>query len=255
MNKRTDRIGEVRYNTHDSKMKIVDYISVNKVKVYFEDYNYYTYATYHNFSKGLVKCPYDPIIYGVGYLGVGEYTANIKGTKKKCDAYICWHHMLERCYSEKYHKIYPTYEACTVYKDWHNYQNFARWYHENYYEFKDERLHLDKDILYKGNKIYSEDTCVFVPRSINVLFTKSDSSRGKYPVGVTYHKKKNKYISRISKFNTNKELGMFNTIKDAFFCYKYEKELHIKYVADLYKHVIPTKLYTAMYNYQVEITD
>nr|WP_195365891.1 hypothetical protein [[Eubacterium] tenue] len=253
MNKRTDRIGEVRYNTYGSKMKIVDYISVDKVKVYFKEYDYSTYSTYNNFLKGLIKCPYNPVVYGVGYLGVGKYQSKIKGIPTK--AYRCWHHMLERCYSKKYHKLHSTYTDCSVDSKWHNFQNFAKWYHENCYEFKDEKLHLDKDILNKGNKIYSEDACVFVPQSINVLFTKSNSSRGKYPIGVTYHKKKNKYISRISKFNTNKQLGMFNTIKDAFFCYKHEKELHIKYVADLYKHVIPTKLYTAMYNYQVEITD
>ena len=86
--------------------------------------------------------------------------------------------MLRRCYDEKLHKKYPTYIDCKVCEEWLNFQNFAKWYYNNYYEIENEKICLDKDILHKGNKIYSPDNCVFVPNNINVLFVKSDKSRG-----------------------------------------------------------------------------
>ena len=64
---------------------------------------------------------------------------------------------------------------CSVYEGWHNFQNFAKWYEDNYYEIEEEQMHLDKDILVKGNKVYSPDTCVFVPETINGLFVKSNA--------------------------------------------------------------------------------
>ena len=60
----------------------------------------------------------------------------------------------------------------------------GKWIENNYYEIEGETMCLDKDILCKGNKIYSRDTCVFVPQRINSLFTKCDNARGDNPIGV-----------------------------------------------------------------------
>ena len=122
-------------------------------------------------------------------------------------------------------------------------------------------MHLDKDILYKGNKIYSPSTCIFVPNRINTLFTKSNLTRGKYPIGVNIDNKTHKFRARCSIFdNINKKvirvtLGSYNNEIEAFQCYKRFKENYIKEVAEEYKNLIPTKLYEAMYKYEVEITD
>ena len=120
-------------------------------------------------------------------------------------------------------------------------------------------MDLDKDILMKGNKIYSPDTCVFVPKNINTLFTKSNKSRGKYPIGVYFNKDRNKFQVNCNTFYNGKTqqkyLGLYNTIEDAFNAYKQSKEANIKQVADYYKENIPDNLYEAMYNYKVEITD
>ena len=97
--------------------------------------------------------------------------------------------MLTRCYSDKYKKKKPTYEDCKVYEELLNFQNFAKWDSENYYEIEGETMCLDKDILVKHNKIYSPETCVYVPNTINVLFTKSDKIRGNTPIGVNEQKK------------------------------------------------------------------
>ena len=167
--------------------------------------------------------------------------------------------MLMRCYYDKYQKKHPTYKGCTVCEEWHNYSNFKNWYDENYYEIEGEQMALDKDILVKGNKTYSPNTCVFVPQNINTLFIKRNKARGKYPIGITFNKDANKFIAKCNTFyNVKKQqkyLGLYNTIEDAFNAYKKFKETEIKQIADEYKDKIPNKLYEAMYNYEVEITD
>ena len=170
--------------------------------------------------------------------------------------------MLRRCYNnnQRDRNKRPKYDGCTVCEEWHNFQNFAEWYEENYYEIKEEKMCLDKDILVKGNKIYSPQTCVFVPNRINVLFTKSDKIRGDFPIGVTYHKRDKVFESKMCYMDKNKikhscYLGRYNTSEEAFQSYKQAKENYIKQVADEYKDKIPEILYKAMYKYKVNIND
>ena len=164
--------------------------------------------------------------------------------------------MLHRCYDEKLQeKYYTTYINCSVCTEWHNFQNFAQWYEENYYEVEGERMCLDKDILVKGNKTYSPETCVFVPNNINVLFVKCDKARGDLPIGVTWHKRDKVYQVRVNYYGKDGYVGYFHTIDEAFQCYKKTKEKYIKEVADIYKDIIPINLYQAMYNYIVEEDD
>ena len=42
------------------------------------------------------------------------------------------------------------------------------------YQFLIEKWEIDKDVLLKGNKIYSEDTCVFIPPCLNLMLTKRE---------------------------------------------------------------------------------
>ena len=115
---------------------------------------------------------------------------------------------------------------------------------------------LDKDILIKGNKIYSPQTCIFVPKRINTLFTKRQNDRGELPIGLHINNN-NKIVARCNTLNERKYLGSFslNEPFKAFTCYKNFKENYIKQVADEYKDYIPTELYEAMYRYEVEIDD
>ena len=117
--------------------------------------------------------------------------------------------MLGRCYNEYNLKRRPTYKGCEVCDEWLNFQNFAEWFDNNYYTIDNEAVCLDKDILIKGNKTYSPEACVFVPITINSLFTKINKLENSY----------------------------------------------IKEVTEKYKDVIPNKLYEAMMNYEVEITN
>ena len=156
----------------------------------------------------------------------------------------------------------PTYKGCKVEDYLLNFQNMSEWLDENYYEVPGEVMHLDKDILCKGNKIYSRETCIFVPQRINSLFIKRDKLRGDYPIGISYHKRDNileVWCRTIEEDSKGNYLGRFkpNQVEEAFQCYKTFKENYIKQVADDYysQGLIPKKLYDAMYRYEVEITD
>ena len=242
-------------------MEIIEYRKSNDIDVYFEEYNWIFHHTqYDNFRKGTLKCPYERRTYNIGYLGEGKYKTRVNN--RKTEYYEEWIGMLRRCYNnnQRDRNKRPKYDGWTVCEEWHNFQNFAEWYEENYYEIKEEKMCLDKDILVKGNKIYSPQTCVFVPNRINVLFTKSDKIRGDFPIGVTYHKRDKVFESKMCYMDKNKikhscYLGRYNTSEEAFESYKKAKENYIKQVADEYKLYIPKELYDAMYDYRVEITD
>ena len=256
-----DRMGEKNINNFGSEMVIVEYRKAHDVDIYFPEYDWITKnREYKEFKNGQIKCPYESRIFGVGYIGEGKYrTVDENGKKTKC--YYAWNDMLRRCYSEKERKKHPTYIDCKASEEFYNFQNFGSWDEDNYYTVEGQRMHLDKDILVKHNKIYSSDTCVYVPQAINSLFVKCDKSRGESVIGTSYHKRDNVYLSRCNMINPktgkskNKYLGSYKTEHEVFEVYKYHKEKNIKEVADYYKDKIPTKLYDAMYDYEVEITD
>jgi hypothetical protein len=251
-----DRTGETKVNNLGSKMTILKYINNRQIIIAFDN-GYVTETQYIHFKNGQVKSPYCKSVCRIGYVGEGIY--NKSENRKNTKVYDCWSNMIKRCYYTKTQIKHPTYIGCTVCDEWLNFQVFAKWWYENYYEIEGERTEIDKDILVKGNKIYSPNTCCIVPHDINKLFTKSDSIRGDYPVGVCYDKYENKYISLLNKIHNGKniqvKLGRYNTIKEAFEKYKEEKEKFIKQKAEEYKEIIPLKLYNAMINWVVEIDD
>jgi len=248
-----ERLGEVNYNFYGSKMTIVKYNSVRDITVQFDD-GYSVDAEYKEFKSGIIKNPYDKSVHGIGYFGEGIYKAKINDKMTK--QYEKWTDMIRRCYSEKWHKKSPTYKGCSVCDEWLNFQNFGLWFDNNYYHVDTERMEIDKDILIKGNKVYSPDTCIIVPQDINLLFNKHQIKRGKYPIGVNLDSRRKKYVSKYSNGNGYScYLGYFNTPEEAFYKYKEFKESYIKGVADYYKDKIPEQLYLSMMSWKVEITD
>ena len=261
MGRKIDRTGEINYNNFGSKMEIIEYRKAIDIDVYFPEYDWtFKNARYGEFKKGKIKCPYEGRYYGIAYLGEGKYKCKENG--KQTRVYTTWHSMLKRCYDEKNRsKRSLTYKNCKVCDEWLNFQNFAEWYDNNYYEIEGETMALDKDILVKHNKIYSPETCVFVPQTINNLFVKNNKNRGDSVIGTRYHKRDRIYESwcNIYDFETGKSkyeyLGRYDTQEKAFEIYKQFKENYIKQVAEHYKNEIPTKLYDGLYSYEVEITD
>ena len=256
--KKIDRTGEEGYNKFGSKMVITKYIDNKHIDVYFSEYNWtFEHAAYNAFRKGEIRCPYERRYFGHGYLGGGKYKVRENG--KNSDEYIIWYHMLERCYDPKYQEKEPSYKGCMVENYLLNFQHAAEWYNENYYEIPGEKMCLDKDILNKGNKIYSRETCIFVPQRINNLFTKSDKSRGKNPIGVTELPEGSYQVHCSNGYGKQINLSAYVTKEEAFQAYKKYKEKVIKEVIDSYEGKIPEPYYSrlreAMYNYEVEMDD
>lgn len=257
-----DRVGEIRRNKETLggyEMKIIEYISYSNILIEFQDkYRTKVHTSYGNFKEGSIRNPYHPSVFNVGYIGEGDKKPSENG--KGTDIYKVWSQMLRRCYDPYYINRQPTYKDCFVEEYFHNFQNFAKWYEENYYEIPNEKMGLDKDILIKNNKMYSRETMIFVPQRINNLFTKCNSSRGKTFIGVTWHKRDRKFDARCSVLANDGShkiinIGRFDNEIEAFLAYKKYKENYVKQVADEYKDFIPKKLYDALYRYEVEIND
>jgi hypothetical protein len=247
----SERVNEVNVNSRGSTMIIEEYNASDNVLVRFIETGNLTKTSYQNFKAGGVKNVYDKKIYGVGYFGEGNYKATFNGKPTKM--YNTWIQMIHRCYSEKLQKKQPAYIGYSVAEEWFNYQTFAKWYDENFYKIEGETMELDKDILGKDSRIYSPETCIFVPKIINTLIKKRQDRE--LPTGVIMVN--GKYQAHC--YNTiegiNEFLGSYNTVEEAFQAYKTFKENVIKRVAESYKSRIPVTLYNALLTYEVEITD
>lgn len=191
---------------------------------------------------------------GVGIVG-NKYQSRINYEITR--EYALWSFILYRCYQDKRALSYKDVIVCD---EWLYYENFYEWLHsqENFDKWiSSERKSwdIDKDILVKGNKIYSPETCCLVPKRVNELFIKRTDYRGNLPIGVIWSK--NKFIAQCHNNNQQIYLGSYNTDKEAFMAYKECKEAIIKQIAqeEYNKGNITKKCYEAMISYQVEITD
>lgn len=169
--------------------------------------------------------------------------------------YALWNSVLHRC-TEKFWLDRPTYKGTTCSENFKSYSFFYKWCQTQIgFGNKDENgrsWHLDKDILLKGNNIYSDDTCVFVPARINTLLIKCDASRGDWPVGVFWDKKRGMFKAQSRDGNSKKKhLGCFKTLEESFKAYKTFKEAVIKEVANEYKDQLDPRAYQALLNYEV----
>ena len=163
--------------------------------------------------------------------------------------------MLRRCYSDTFKKKNPTYEGCEVSDKFISYEYFYEWCN-NQFGFNNKDWQLDKDLLVKGNKVYSENTCVFIPSEINSLLINCTASRGEHLIGVSWNKKANAFKAQVRKNKGKREyLGYFNTEIEAFNAYEKAKEAFVKEQAEKWKGKIDERAYNALMNYEVEITD
>jgi hypothetical protein len=254
--KKENRINEINYNQEGCLMKIIEYNGFKDVIVEFQDeYHFQVHIRYNYFRDGTVKNNYHKDVLGVGITGSKPKYINNKLTKE----YRTWFDMLQRCYDLDFQDKHPTYKTCICCKEWLLYDNFYEWLHsqENFNQWINEpRSALDKDILIKGNKLYSPDNCCLVTHKINILFTKRDSKRGDLPIGVSKHNEKYR-----AQFSINGEHITFPVrinFNDCFYLdYKPYKEQYIKQIAkeEYDKGNITKRCYDAMMSYEVEITD
>ena len=193
-----------------------------------------------------------PTVCGMGIVGYKYGVTNGDGIH--CAEYVYWKSMLNRCNSKLYKSRRPTYEVCTISENFKHYEYFYEWCNKQI-GFSVNDFQLDKDLLVKGNKIYSEETCLFLPKEVNTLLSVKKSQRGSCVIGVTFNKRESKFKSQMSKFGNKLSLGTYTTEIQAFNAYKLAKEAYLKEIAEKYKSQIDLRAYDALMNYTVNIDD
>ena len=125
------------------------------------------------------------LVYGVG-INDADYPTQprVDGKRVICYYYSIWKGVLQRCYCKKTQYKHASYKDCKIHKDWLHFSKFRSWMQLQDWKGKD----LDKDLLSKGEKIYSPETCAFVDRRVNSFITDRFANKGEYPVGVRYKK-------------------------------------------------------------------
>ncbi|EHM6953344.1 hypothetical protein KGV31_002143 [Vibrio parahaemolyticus] len=147
--------------------------------------------------------------------------------------YKVWSSMLQRCYSQSFLSKFPTYRGCSVCEEWLTLSEFKKWFDAHYIE----GYELDKDLLFKGNKIYSPQTCVFIPKHVNSFI--SAGGKGKLMRGVSLRPDGKKYIANIFDIDTKKPkyLGSFNTECEAHHAYLTKKNEYAYQVIAMYPNL------------------
>ena len=188
-------VGKVCKSKSSGDFKIVKYNNKTNVEIQFINTGFEVVVQLGNIRNGSIKDQYLPSVCGIGVSGT-KYPIKVNGVITK--EYVLWNNMLQRCYSEVYKKKKPTYEGCEVSDNFKRYEYFYEWCHKQVW-FGNQGWHLDKDLLIKGNKVYSESTCVFIPKEINSVLTKRTASRGEYLIGVCWRKRDKVFMATVSK--------------------------------------------------------
>lgn len=188
-----DRTGQVNYNKQGLKMTIVNYKNKRNIQIKFESpYECIINTRYDAFKNGEIKNPLYPNVYDVGYIGIGKYNSGTGRGSKHNRCYELWSDMLYRCYKLDQ----KSYKDVIVCDEWHNFQNFAEWYHNNNWinENSDLVVTIDKDIFsLNDNKIYSPSTCCILDKSTNSMITDHNLKDINY---IKYLKSSDEYVYR-----------------------------------------------------------
>lgn len=236
-------IGDVVSTNKGGVCEVVKISGARDIIVEFlDEYKHRVKVTAQQIREGTIGNPYHPSIYGVGFHGIGKYTATIGG--KTTSSYQTWSNMMLRCYDETKRETAPSYKDVTVCEEWHCYQNFAEWY-ENH-RFYGRGYQLDKDILIEGNRVYRPEACTLVPRQLNNLLTDSAATRGEYKIGVTYHKVEGAFRARVSVKGVSKFIGRYNTEDEAHKAYIVEKKRYLRDMAIEYHGKIEPKVFESL---------
>lgn len=174
-------------------------------------------------------------LYDTGYMGEGKYSSYNSPL-----AHESWRGIFRRVYCLKSLFKYPTYIGCSVHEDWHNFQNFAKWFEENYVK----GWKIDKDILIKGNKIYSPDTCCFVPHEINMKFIVPPLNKHGLPRGI--QPINGKYLVEVRSIDQKRIYSRFLTIGESQKFWQSHRVNIIRELAEKFKNELNIKVYNKL---------
>lgn len=230
------KVGESFKTNQGCECIVVQYNSAFDVVVQFQDSQQHIKSVRTgDLRNGEVSNPFFPSVFGVGYFGIDSNSK--EGYKAGTREYMFWKGAVERCYSRLSLKRSPTYKGCSVEVEWHNFQNFAEWC-QHQIGFNEAGWQLDKDLLVGyglENKVYNQDTCVFVPQEVNTLFIIPSTKTDGLPTGVSYCKDRGNYQAGCGAGGYRKALGRFSTPECAYEAYLTYKKIRVSEVLDEYK--------------------
>ena len=241
-------VGEIFQSANSGKIKVLEYKSAHVVKYMFLDSGCVQMGSIYNIKSGKVRDKSLATVQGVGVFG--NKILSSENDKKK---YELWVGILQRCCDKRSLLKRPTYDGCSISENFKSFEYFSQWC-DNQIGFGVKDFQLDKDILSVLNKIYSEHTCVFIPREINMFFVINKKHRGNYPIGVSYCKRSCKFKSTYSG-GGEKYISIHEDEWSAFLAYKRVKEARAKDLAEKWKHSIDKRVYDKLMSYKVLLTD
>ena len=242
--------GKVFTMNSDLTCKVIKYTDKNNVLVEFESGQTYN-VDMSSLRRGSVRDRYGEKVCGVGINDVVGSSTTHK------DVRMLWKGILTRCYGRK---VTEAYKGCSICVRWVKLSNFIADIEKipNFDKLFKQGWSLDKDILVKGNKVYSPETCCIVPSEVNQLFISQKQNRGRLPIGVIFNAIDGSFTAQLSKRLTDGKQRLrknFKTVEEAFLFYKESKESYIKTVANMYKDRLDFRCYEAMVNWVVEEDD
>jgi hypothetical protein len=248
--KKAEYAGTIFKTNNYGDVVVVEYINSSLVKIRFINTNHVKEEYLSSVSSGCVRDDSIPSTCGVGYIDIEGASIG----KNMTSWYSAWNAMITRCYNENLRHRHTSYKDCYVSEEWLYLSNFKDWC-EKQIGFNKEGFHLDKDVLAKGKKVYSPETCCFIPKDINCALTNNKSVRGQFPQGVIYNCTKTRYRARIQRGNKWESLGTYDTPEEAFYAYKPVKETYIKSLAEKWKDQIDPRVYDALMKWEINIDD
>ena len=242
-------VGGIYETNNSGEIEILEIVNSRKVLIRFMDTGFEKFTDSRLIRKGIVKDN------SSSYHGCGanlDVAGKTEGVASK--AYKLWCSMMDRCYSTTTHKRRPRYSVCEVSGYFKTFSNFRDWC-DKQTSFGVDGFDLDKDLIIKGNSVYSEHTCCFLPQEINKSLQKTNKLRGDLPIGVCFDKNRGKYRAAIKMYGKHINLGRFECKFEAFQAYKVAKEGYLKELAEKWKGKIDDRAYEALMNYEVDIDD
>ena len=243
-NSKKSLVGEMFLSSEGDAFRVVGYVGNRYYRIVFDHDEHFQIAKQNHIKNGNIKNKHHRNIFNIGYCGIGDYKTKTNGKHTK--EYLAWRNMLKRCYDDHPNARDMSYKDCEVCERWHNFQNFAKWYEENYYEVEGETMSIDKDILVKGNKVYSPETCCIVPLKINTFFSKYNGQRGDMPTGVFVNDCGNYKVMCSNMFGEERYYGTYQTSTEAETVYKKIKNSMIDKVVEEYALLIPARIIQAI---------
>lgn len=238
-----------KYTSNSGDLAVVVSVGSNRkctIK-YLDSFGYEQELRTDNLVRGKFKNPYKPVVYGFGYIGVGIYRTSYKGSRKKTLEYQAWKDMLKRCYSKKFLEKNKSYLGCSVSEEWLNFQVFAEWYtkQKNY----GKGYHLDKDLLIKGNKVYSKESCSLLPVEVNTAISvRADYVERGLPECVQ-RTPSGRYVVRVRSLEEGSYVGTYDDLDDATQSSLVARSLRVKELHDKYEDCLSEKQKSSLLNW------